>query len=216
MIFAELAQQCAPAVALDLLVALAAVESGLEPLAVGIGQQGQRYEVPGRAIAAAVGAIDEGKTVSMGLLGLTGAQMAALGASLPDAFDACTNMRLAQAVVHGAQRDGDRASVSGDRAVLKAWYRPGGRFASFEVYAASVAVQRAQAGSLAKQEIRGATVSGVAKNGPVPTAPKEQPGTTSLAASRGARAREAEPGEVVERNSASQGSAADGFIVMEE
>ena len=32
MIFAALAQQCAPAVALDLLVALAAVESGLEPL----------------------------------------------------------------------------------------------------------------------------------------------------------------------------------------
>ena len=215
MIFAALAQQCAPAVALDLLVALAAVESGLEPLAVVIGQQVQRYEVPGRAMAGAVSAIDQGKPVGMGLLGLTSTQMAGLGASLPDAFDACTNMRLAQAVIHGAQRDGDRASVSGDRAVLKAWYRPGGRFASFEVYAAAVAAQRAQAAQLAKQEIRVGTVSGVAK-GPAPSAPTEQPGTTSLAASRGARAREAEPGEVVERHSASQGSAADGFIVMEE
>ena len=55
-----MALACAPAIALDLLAAIASVESGFNALAVVDGSRPAWIETVVRALALAVGAIDEG------------------------------------------------------------------------------------------------------------------------------------------------------------
>ena len=83
-LFSTLAQQCAPAIALDLLAALTAVESGFDPLAVIHGPRREPVATVGHAVAAAVGVTDQGRDVGIGISGISAAKLASVGVSLSD------------------------------------------------------------------------------------------------------------------------------------
>jgi type IV secretion system protein VirB1 len=90
-----LAAACAPAVAPPTLLALTKVESGLEPLVIGVnGPQPQRLaprSTPA-AIAQAARLIAAGRNVDLGLAQINVRNLAPLGLTLADAFDPCRNL----------------------------------------------------------------------------------------------------------------------------
>ena len=94
--FLELAHRCAPGIEMSLptLAAVINVESGFAPLNVTV--NGHRIgPVPkskGEAIAVAVGLMDEGKAVALGLGGLSREQLSQAGLGIVDAFDPCRNL----------------------------------------------------------------------------------------------------------------------------
>ena len=156
MMMMELAQSCATAVALDLLIAISAVESGLNPWVVSDGTRLQNYASIGHAVSGAVGALDAGRTVGIGLTGISSAKLAELGVSLADAFKPCANMRAAQVVMQQTYREADKrglAPASADRAVIVSWYRSGGRWASAEAYLGAVEAARTNK-ALMREEVR--------------------------------------------------------------
>ena len=157
-IFSTLAQQCAPAIALDLLAALTAVESGFDPLAVIHGPRREPVATVGHAVAAAVGVTDQGRDVGIGISGISAAKLASVGVSLSDAFEPCQNLAAAQVVIEDAFRAADKRGLAGagaDRFVIRSWWRADGRFASADSYAEAVERERANATDHLKHIVRG-------------------------------------------------------------
>ena len=77
--FLALAQQCAATSTLDLMVALASVSSGFDPFTVSVGGQRHSFQDAGRAVAGAVGAMDQGQDAAIGLMGLSAQRLNELG-----------------------------------------------------------------------------------------------------------------------------------------
>jgi type IV secretion system protein VirB1 len=95
-----LVQQCASEVATEAVVPLVVTESGGDDLAINV-NRGPRV----RAGSAAEGAalvrryIAQGYTVDVGLAQINSANFARLGVSVEQAFDPCTNLRLASSLL---------------------------------------------------------------------------------------------------------------------
>ena len=199
MMMMELAQSCATAVALDLLVAISAVESGLDPLAVSDGARPQKYTSIGHAVSGAVGALDAGRTVGIGLTGISSVKLAELGVSLADAFKPCANMRSAQVVMQQAYREADKRGLTpagADRAVIASWYRSGGRWASAEAYIGAVETARTNK-ALWREEVRGAVEVASKESNNAVHEHEAPPAASSLpAVPRAERERQAEPWDV--------------------
>ena len=99
---AALADRCAPLVAVETLVSIAAVESGLDPLAIGVnGTPVVRVRAAdaGDAATKAQALIDQGRSVDLGLAQINSRNLARLGLSVEAAFDPCRNLTAAATIL---------------------------------------------------------------------------------------------------------------------
>jgi type IV secretion system protein VirB1 len=97
-----LAQQCAPTVAPETLVALVRVESGFDPLAIGVNGVARAADHPAgleAAIATARRLIAAGRNVDLGLGQINSRNLPALGLSVAEAFDPCRNLAASARVL---------------------------------------------------------------------------------------------------------------------
>jgi type IV secretion system protein VirB1 len=97
-----LADRCAPQVAVETLVSIATVESGLDPLAIGVnGAPVVRVSAStaNEAAAKAQALIDQGRSVDLGLAQINSRNLPRLGLSVADAFEPCRNLEAAQAIL---------------------------------------------------------------------------------------------------------------------
>jgi type IV secretion system protein VirB1 len=121
----RLAGQCAPAVAPETLVSIVSVESGFDPLAIGVnGSRPQRlhpHSAP-EAVETAARLIAGGADIDLGLAQLNSRNLAPLGLSIADAFDPCRNLAASASILKagyaranpqpGAEQAALRASLS--------------------------------------------------------------------------------------------------------
>lgn len=97
-----LAQDCAPTVAPETLLSVVRVESGFEPLAIGVnGRARKSLRPPTRAAAVQQAAelIAGGANVDLGLGQINSGNLEWLGLTLEDAFDPCRNLAAAAKVL---------------------------------------------------------------------------------------------------------------------
>jgi type IV secretion system protein VirB1 len=97
-----LAGRCAPAIAPETLLPIVQVESGLDPLAIGVNGQPRTVVTAASAadaIAKASALIAAGQSVDLGLAQINSRNLARLGLSVADAFDPCHNLRAAARVL---------------------------------------------------------------------------------------------------------------------
>ncbi|HEX5263922.1 MAG TPA: lytic transglycosylase domain-containing protein [Phenylobacterium sp.] len=99
-----LAEACAPSVAPATLLAISKVESGFDPLVIGVNGPAPRrlsFKSPSGAAAAARQLIAEGASVDLGLGQINSRNLAGLGLSVEAAFDPCRNLTAAAQVLVG-------------------------------------------------------------------------------------------------------------------
>ena len=123
--FLELAHRCGPGIEMSLptLAAVISFESGFAPLNVSVDGHriGPAPKSKGEAIAVAVGLMDEGKPVALGLGGLSREQLSQAGLGIVDAFDPCRNLAgLAQLLDRdlATARSQGHSGLSAERAAL--------------------------------------------------------------------------------------------------
>jgi type IV secretion system protein VirB1 len=104
----DLAPVCAPAVAPRTLLAIAKVESGFDPLAIGVNGAWPRrltFKNPDAAAEAAHALIAVGENVDLGLGQINSKNLAPLGLTVEGAFDPCRNLAAtAQVLATGYRR----------------------------------------------------------------------------------------------------------------
>jgi hypothetical protein len=94
-IVAQLARQCAPQAAPQTLLAIAKVESGLDPLAIGVNGSAARRLHPVSATEAVTQAralLAGGGNIDLGLTQINSANLHRLGLGLAEAFDPCRSL----------------------------------------------------------------------------------------------------------------------------
>ncbi|WP_174278243.1 lytic transglycosylase domain-containing protein [Sphingomonas bacterium] len=96
----SLARQCAPEIATEAVVPLVVTESGGDSLQINV-NKGPRVRAGSVAAAAAIVRryMAAGYTVDVGLAQINSANLARLGVTVEQAFEPCTNMRLASTVL---------------------------------------------------------------------------------------------------------------------
>jgi type IV secretion system protein VirB1 len=98
----DLAAQCAPAVAAETLLSVAKVESGFNPLAVGVnGAPRIRVRAANKAdaIAKASALIAQGRSVDLGVSQINSRNLTWLGLTVEAAFDPCRNLAASARVL---------------------------------------------------------------------------------------------------------------------
>jgi type IV secretion system protein VirB1 len=156
--FETLAAKCAATVALDILLGLASIESGVR--AFSIRTDGPPIAVPdaGTGIALVVAASDKGRDVGIGLLGLSERQLAKSGVSITDAFAPCSNLRAGAAQFERAAQDAVNRGLVGaaiEKSAIRSWWRPDGGYVSSEAYERAVQTARKTAMSAATKDLGG-------------------------------------------------------------
>lgn len=115
-----LAAQCAPSVAAETLLSVAKVESGFDPLAIGVnGAPAIRVHASSRAEAGqkAAALIADGRSVDLGLAQINSRNLDWLGLTIDEAFDPCRNLAASARVLQdgyarGAHRgDGEQPAL---------------------------------------------------------------------------------------------------------
>lgn len=102
MDFAALSQQCAPGVSHQTMAAIVKTESGFRPLAIGINGGAKLIRQPDSKAEAVVTAnwlISNGYNIDMGLGQVNSANLLRFGLSVDGAFDPCTNLSTAAAIL---------------------------------------------------------------------------------------------------------------------
>jgi type IV secretion system protein VirB1 len=117
-----LAQNCAPVVAPETLLSVSQVESGFDPLTIGVnGRAPRALHPPTRqaAIQQAGRLIASGANVDLGIAQINSRNLSWLGLSLADAFDPCRNLAAAAKVLV-ANYTGVAGVAAGEQTALKA------------------------------------------------------------------------------------------------
>lgn len=105
--FLDLAQQCAPQVAVETVAAVISVESGFQPFAIRINTDRPLTEQPknrAEAIETVTILISEGHDIDLGLGGINSGNLGRLGLSVSDTFDFCLNIKASAALLEGYYR----------------------------------------------------------------------------------------------------------------
>ena len=124
--FLALAAACAPAAAPSTLLALARVESGIEPLAIGVnGQPGLRLRPRSKtdAVEAAEALIAEGRNIDLGIAQINVRNLARLQLTVADAFDPCRNLAAAATLLASEFRRATTTQGDGQAALRTALSR---------------------------------------------------------------------------------------------
>jgi type IV secretion system protein VirB1 len=91
-----LASQCSPSVAPETLVSVVRVESGFDPLVIGVNSPAAEHIHPKSlpdAVATSTRLLAAGANIDLGLGQINSANLERLGLSIADAFDPCRNLR---------------------------------------------------------------------------------------------------------------------------
>ena len=129
--FAALAEHCAPSVHPATMAAIARVESGLNPLAIGINGRVRITRQPStssEAVDTAKQLLRMNLSIDLGLAQINSANLARLGLSIEQAFEPCANLRAAETVLRGCYDSAARRLGSGQPAlqVALSCYNTGG------------------------------------------------------------------------------------------
>ncbi|TCN16661.1 lytic transglycosylase domain-containing protein [Sinorhizobium americanum] len=129
--FVELAQMCAPDIAVETLAAIVSLESGFHPFAIRINSGAPLAKQPGskaEAIEVASGLLADCQDVQLGLGGIGHDDLPTLNLTLADAFEPCLNLKATATLLNGyyrvALRSG-KASESAERFMLQSFYGRG-------------------------------------------------------------------------------------------
>lgn len=129
--FAELAQSCAPMVAVETLAAVVSIESGFSPFAIRINTDHRppaAVSSKREAIQSATALVAAGADIDLGLGGINVSTLQRLGVSIADAFDSCTNLKITGTLLdryyRAAVRSGASTAVA-ERTMLNAYYGNG-------------------------------------------------------------------------------------------
>lgn len=117
----DLAQQCAPAVAAETLLAVAKVESGFNPLAIGVNGSPRvtvRAKSRVEAAAKASALIAAGRSVDLGLTQINSRNLAWLGLTVEAAFDPCRNLAAGARMLRDGYARG-RAAKADEQPALR-------------------------------------------------------------------------------------------------
>jgi type IV secretion system protein VirB1 len=146
ILFIDLAAQCAPQVPVDLLAAIARVESGIHAWAVRSGEPAEIAKSAGEGVAVTVGRLDQGQDVLVGLMGLDARTLNADGLSYLEAFDACRNLEAAGRVIDRFWQAADKMGVSpsqAERYVIRGYFQHAfARAGSVDTYEARVRAEK--------------------------------------------------------------------------
>lgn len=116
-----LAAQCAPGVAPETLLSVVQVESGFDPLAIGINGKPRvtvTASTPADAAAKVSALIAAGRSVDLGLAQINSRNLSWLGMSVEAAFDPCQNLAAAARVLQGGY-DVGAAAILGEQPALR-------------------------------------------------------------------------------------------------
>ncbi len=151
MAAAALAAQCAPTVAPSTLLSIAQVESGFDPLAIGVNRPVPARlhpRTPAQAAAMAARLIAGGADIDLGIAQINSRNLGWLGLSVESAFDPCQNLAAAAHVLADGY-DRGRRRTSDPQSALKialSYYNTGGAHRGFtNGYVAKVAAASGQA-----------------------------------------------------------------------
>lgn len=103
----SLSVACAPTVAPQTLAAIAHVESGFDPLAIGVNRGGtppRRARNAAEAVFIATRLINRGANIDLGLAQINSANLHWLGLSVAEAFEPCRNLAAAGTVLQAGYR----------------------------------------------------------------------------------------------------------------
>ncbi|MBZ9764782.1 lytic transglycosylase domain-containing protein [Mesorhizobium sp. CA8] len=131
VLFADLAQTCAPIVAAQTLAGVVSLESRFEPLAIRINSGPPLSKHPStkaEAIEIATSLAAEGQDIQLGLGGIGMEELRKLKLSISDAFDPCRNLRATATLLDGYYRLAVNAGANPKRAgqvMLQSWYGRG-------------------------------------------------------------------------------------------
>ena len=132
-----LAAACAPSIDQGVLLSVAKVESGFEPLAIGVNSKPRRSLAPisrQQAVDTASKLIAAGANIDLGLGQINSRNLAPLGLTVSDAFDPCINLASsAKILIEGYGRSGSQRGQE-HQALLTALslYNTGHRRRGFE------------------------------------------------------------------------------------
>jgi type IV secretion system protein VirB1 len=118
-----LAAGCAPMTAPSTLAAVAKVESGFDPLAIGVNGAHRRQLHPSsraEAVITATRLIASGQNIDLGLAQINSANLMRLGLTVERAFDACANLEASGRVLQTAYSLSLTEAGHPNLAVLKA------------------------------------------------------------------------------------------------
>lgn len=117
----DLAARCAPSVAAETLLSVAKVESGFNPLAIGVNGTPRisvRATSAPEAVAKASALIAAGRSVDLGLAQINSRNLGWLGLTVAGAFDPCRNLAASARVLQDGFARGD-AQVVGEQPALR-------------------------------------------------------------------------------------------------
>ncbi|MCA1409031.1 lytic transglycosylase domain-containing protein [Ensifer sp. IC3342] len=125
--FTDLAQTCAPGIAVETIAAVVSVESNFQPFAVRInsGPLADQPATKAEAIEAAISLIAEGRDVQLGLGGIGFSELKKLSLTISDVFDPCLNLKATATLLGGYYRMAIRAGATSGRAehvMLQSYY----------------------------------------------------------------------------------------------
>ena len=118
-----LAERCAPAVASPTLMSIVRVESGFNPLAIGVNGLPRvvvRATSPGDAARQASALIAQGRSVDLGLAQINSKNLQWLGLTVEEAFEPCRNLAAAGRVLQDGYVRSKPGEVGSQPALLQA------------------------------------------------------------------------------------------------
>ncbi|OYX68596.1 MAG: type IV secretion system protein VirB1 [Xanthobacter sp. 17-67-6] len=129
--FADLAQTCAPTVAVETVAAVASLESAFSPFAIRINSGLPLHEVPktkAEAIEVATTLIAQHQDVDLGLGGVNADDLGRLDLTVADAFEPCANLKATARLLDGYYRaaiNGGATPAKAETVMLQSYYGRG-------------------------------------------------------------------------------------------
>ncbi len=126
--FTDLAQTCAPAIAIETLAAVVSLESQFQPFDIRVRGSSSLHEQPknkAEAVETATVLMAEHKDVQLGLGGIGIAELRKFDFSIADAFDPCLNLKATATLLDGYYRLAVRAGATlqqAERVMLQSYY----------------------------------------------------------------------------------------------
>ncbi|NTF50327.1 type IV secretion system protein VirB1 [Rhizobium rhizogenes] len=126
--FTDLAQTCAPAIAVETLAAVVSLESQFQPFDIRVSGSPSLHEQPtskAAAIETATALMAEHQDVQLGLGGIGIAELRKFDLSISDAFDPCLNLRATATLLDGYYRLAVHAGATlqqAERVMLQSYY----------------------------------------------------------------------------------------------
>lgn len=124
-VVAQLAARCAPEVAVETLAAIIRAESGFQPFALGVNGPGGGAIFPKTQEVAVVLATDlvvrQGRSVDLGLMQVNSDNLRALGLTVAEILDPCTNLAAGARILREGYTAASRGEADSQRALRVAF-----------------------------------------------------------------------------------------------